>query len=256
MNETDIQSVISKVQKLLALSKNNTSEAEMKAAASAADRIMQAYRLTQAQVEAQVPSQAEPIVRKVVKEGGRRTSWRETLLYALTTSYGSAWYLSSYRSGGEGGRGGGKGAKGTQSYTVVGKQSDVEIVLYMFSYLEGEIERLCRWYAGGKGVKYAAAWLCGCATGVSAQFSEQRASARTCAQAEGVSAALVLLDKRQAESKEHMSKYVGTKLAKGISGGTDYNARAAGYGVGKTVSIRQGMTAGANASPKLTQDGG
>lgn len=250
----ELAKTIDKVRKLLALSKNNTNENEVKAATSAADRLMQEHRISQAMLEAQDSSQSEPMVRKVVSEGGRRTAWREYLLAALTLHYGCAWYLSSYRYGGSGGRGGGKGAKGVQSYTVVGRESDVAIVEYMYVHLQNEVERLCRWHAGGRGVKYALAWMVGCAGGIAKQFDDMRAAARAQVSVvahESTSSALAILDKRGTEAKTYMSSLVGTKLASSVHGAQDYEARAHGYSEGKKVQIRQGLAEGATATPKL-----
>lgn len=248
---SDIKNTITKVQGLLKLAAGSTNENEVKAATAAADRIMQEHRITQAQVEAQDSTKAEPMVSLVISEGGRRTAWREVLLQSLTNHYGSAWYLSSYRRGGEEGQRGRKGSKGVQVYVVVGRESDTKIVDYMFKHLEAQTERLCKWHAGGKGVKYALAWLMGCAMGIRAQFDDMTARARAQAQGpENTSAALVLLDKRGQEAKEHMQGKIGTRSATAISGAQDYEARNEGYGVGKKVEIKQGL-GGCMQVPKL-----
>lgn len=237
----DLSSVIAKIVKLRALAANNTSENEMKAATAAADRMMQEYRITIAEIEAADAGQAEPFVTLKVSEGGRRTAWRETLLWALTAHYGCCWYFSSYRSRITG--------KGVQSYTVVGRKSDVEIVQYMFSWLEKEIERLCRWHAGGKGVGYAASWLVGCAQGVNRQLADLREAQRAEA---AQSSAMVVLDGRCSASKAEMTRLIGKgKPGKSIGGGSRMDARSDGYGVGKQIQIKQGLNGGGTV-PALT----
>lgn len=247
MSDNSLQSAIKKVQLLLNLTKNNTSENEVKAAASAADRIMQEYRITQAMLEAQGVAQQEPMVTKVVHEGGRRTAWREVLLHAITDHYGACWWLSSYRSGGDRNQGR-SGSKGIQSYTVVGREGDVAIVEYMFAHLSSEVERLCRWHAGGKGVKFAGGWLMGCAQGLREQFSDMRIAARAASQAnaqENTCAALVLLDKRGSEAKTYMKEKIGTRSATAVHGAQDYSARSEGFGVGKSMAINTALPQGA-----------
>jgi len=242
---------IEQVRRLLALSAGSKEENEMKAAAAAADRIMQSYRITQAMLEAESGKPLEQIVRKVVSQGGRRTAWREVLLYALCLHYGCAWYLQSNRVGGSYGQGA-PGSKGQQSYTVVGRESDTQIVDYMFRHLETECERLCRWHAGGRGVKYAIAWLMGCAKGIAHQFHEMGEAARRNTQSVGASAAMVLLDKRTTEAQAHMYENFGVRkgVAAAIHGAQDYEAQHDGYSVGKKVQIKQGLNP-ATPSPKL-----
>lgn len=242
----ELLKTITKVRQLLALSQGGTTENEVKAAATAADRIMQEHRITQAMLESAGTIVAEPMVSKVVSEGGRRTAWREVLLHALTVHYGCAWCLSSRRSWDSETRSK-KHGKGRTTYTVMGQQSDTEIVAYMFTHLEGEIERLCRWHAGGKGVKFAMAWLMGCAEGVALQFSMMRAATR--AQAEtSSSTALAILDKRGEAASKYMSERIGTKAAKSVHGAQDYDARREGREVGKSIQIRQGLSAGTPAA--------
>lgn len=239
---------VEQVRKLLALSSNNTSVEESRAAAAQADRIMQEYRITQAMLEAQDVGAAEPFVRKVVEEGGRRTAWREVVLAALCDHYGCCWYYSSYRVGGERSAGA-PGSKGRQSYTVVGRKSDTDIVDYMFTWATAEIARLSRWHTGGKGVKYALAWMMGCARGLSAQFSDMRAAARAQAQSVGGSTALAVLDKRQSESRAHMESKIGTTKGVAVHGAHDWQATGEGFKVGKSIQIKPGLGGGGGSTP-------
>src|ERR1700689_943936 len=127
----ELQKVCDKVRKLLALSENNTSVEESQAAAAQAARLMQKHRLDQAMVESVGELISEPFQRKVVSEGGRRTAWREHLLTGLCDHFGCAFYFSSYRSCGVRSAGA-PGSRGRQSYTVVGRKSDTDIVGYMY----------------------------------------------------------------------------------------------------------------------------
>jgi hypothetical protein len=267
----ELAKTIAKVRRLLEMSKHSansatTNENEMRAAAAAADRIMQEHRISQAMLEQVGDVEAEPMIEHCVAKGGRRTAWRETVLAALTTHYGCAWYLSSGRVGGEYYGKGREGSKGVQSYTVVGTKSDVEIVEYMYTYITNEIQRLCRWHTGGKGVKYALAWMVGCADGISRQFYDLRAvvraqalAAQQAAQAAAraanpdaqVSCALVVLDKRVDAAREYMKSKIGTKSAASISGARHSTANAEGYGVGKNIPLTAALTGG-KKTPALT----
>lgn len=228
-----LSSVIAKIVKLRALATNNANENEMKAAASAADRLMQEYRISQAEIEATDSTQCEPFVQLKVSEGGRRTQWREVLLFALVDHYGCCFYYSSYRSRTTG--------KGVQSYTVVGRKSDTDIVSYMFTWLEAEIQRLGKSHSTGKGVGYAASWLQGCAQGVRRQFDDLREAQRA---EQAKSSAMVVLDNRGKESKAAMHSMVNTKVDKGLRGPRNSSALLDGFGVGKNIKITHGMGGG------------
>lgn len=239
-----LDSVIAKVQKLFALAEGNKNEHEVKAALAAADRIMHEWRLTRAEVESRGEVVSEPFVRDIVSQGGRRLAWQEWILMALCTHYGGAFYFSSYRSGGEGGRGGGKGAKGTQSYTVLARKSDFEIIKYMFAYLSGEVDRLGTAACKGQGIKVAAAWRVGCAQGIASQFNDMREAARAQANTAGHSSAMVLLDKRHDEAKVELAQQIKLRQGKAIHGGRDSLARAHGYSEGRKIQIRDGISDG------------
>lgn len=230
------------VRKLLDLAAGGKTEAEVAAATAAADRIMQAYRIDQAMLESVDVSKCEPFVELVVSKGGRRTAWREMVLRALCDHYGCAFYFSSYRVGGERSAGA-PGSRGIQTYTVVGRKSDADIVDYMFHYLTSEVERLCRWHTGGKGVKYAMAWQMGCSRGIAVQFADMRAVAR--AQAQAVSStALAVLDKRGEETRAYIDANLKLKKGVAVHGAHDREASGEGYVVGKTIQIREGLGAG------------
>jgi hypothetical protein len=248
----DIQSVIAKVQKLLRLSENNSNENECKAARAAADRLLQEYRLSMADLEAQGEVRAETFARKAVGVGGRRVAWKEIILSELCAHYGGCFYFSSGRSGGYSGIQGRPGSKGTCSYIVVAKESDLAIIEYMFSYLCEEVDRLGRIHCKGAGIKVAVSWRSGCALGIASQFMDMRAAMRASVETEARGCAMVLLDKRAAEAKAELTRVVpDLHTGTAITGGRDYGARSAGYTEGRKVSINQGLPVGVGA-PKLT----
>lgn len=243
-----LNEAIDRAKKLLALAKGNQNENELKAATAAADKIIQEFRISVAQLEADGAT-TEPFVRKVVRSQGRRTAWIETLLFGITAHNGCAWYLSSGRVGGfeyndSGTLQGRKGSEGRCEYTVVGRSSDTEIVEYMLTYLVGECERIGKQNSKGKGVRFGVAYLMGLALGVKSQFETMRATAR--AQA-NKSCALVLLDKREEESRTFMNGDVEMKSAGAVHGANDSYARQQGYAAGKNINIRAGITSSSTA---------
>lgn len=62
-----------------------------------------------------------------------------------------------------------------QSYIVVGRKSDTDIIHYMFM-------RLCKVATGGKGIKAAGDCLVGCSNGIASQFYDMQQETRIAAQ--------------------------------------------------------------------------
>ncbi len=230
---SDIMSkVVARVNHLRKLAAGNTNIHESQAAAAAADKLIQEYRITQAELEASGNAPSDPMASFKLHQGGRRTAWRETLLRALSNHYGCSWYMSSGRSWSTGKE------KRSCDYTLVGRQSDVEIVTYMFSWLTEEIERLCRWHSGGKGTGFARAWLDGAAIGVRDTFNARKEEMK----AKVVSSAMVLLDNRQKEAEKYKKDTVeGLHAVKHVYGGRNYSAREQGYQVGREIQIKEGL---------------
>src|SRR5258708_84361 len=246
MSNENIASIIGKVQKLLSLASNNTNENECKTARELADKLIQQYRLSMADIESK-GGESESFLSRKVCEGGKRRQWVEVLLHALCQTYGGAFFFTSQRSGGCGGRGGGIGGIGKQSYTVIAQESDLSVIEYMLSYLCAEVDRLARWNTGGQGIAASNGFRSGCAAGISSQFSELRASMRVSAEAAGQSTALVLLDNSQELASAHMN--AENNLTKGacLTGGTDYDSMRHGYSEGRKVNInRKGIESGNN----------
>jgi hypothetical protein len=243
----NIANVISKVQKLLALAGNNTSEHEVRSARAMADKLIQEHRLSMADLEAK-GADTEPFSSRIVSEGGKRLSWKEVILHELCVHYGGSFIFTSYRTGGCGGRGGGEGGKGTQRYTVFARESDLAIIAYMFDYLCTQTDKLARWHTGGQGIAASNGFRSGCASGIASQFRDMRAALKA---EQAQSTAMVLLDNRHKEADTYMRASVkGLVTGKSISGGRDYNARNQGYAEGRKVSINQGLNSG-SASAKL-----
>jgi len=240
--------VVEKIRKLQALAAGSTSEGEIRNAAAAAERLIAEYRVAQVDLEiAGTPVSDDPVVKKSISASKKRVAYKEALLSALVSHYGCAWYLQSGRTGGDYSQGR-EGSKGNCTYTLFGKTSDLAILDYMFDYLCDEIDGVGSHVCKGQGVSYANAWRLGCARGIGEQFTKMREAAR---QAAATSSAMVLLDKREAESKLAL-RSSGVKLGtcSAIRGGRDTNGYYAGKAHGSNMSIRQGMSGG-SSTPKL-----
>jgi len=232
---------VDRVKKLHSLAANNANENEQQAANAAADRIIQEFRIEQAHLEAKGEAQAEEMSSRVVSQGGRRTLWREILIGALTSQYSCVWFLSSGRLVG----------RGYCEYTIVGRDSDIKIVDYMFTYFENLTLRLGKWHTEGRGRGYGKAWQSGFATGIAKQYLEMKARVSVQANEKNASSALVVLETRARDAKMHMNVLLGgsSKKASAITGGRNWSARQDGYMEGQKVDVNISAPSGV---PKLS----
>lgn len=234
-----VQEVISTIQKLQSLAKNNSNLNELNAAIFAADKLMSEYRIDAAMLEVEGKTDVEEFVKKELDKTGKRSNWKEILLHSLGLQYSCAFYLSSYRVGGDYSQGR-SGSKGVNTYYVIGRKSDVEMFEYFYEYLTEEISRLGKIYSFGCGISFAKSWLVGAAEGVDSQFQEIRVASRQAANnpENKHSNALVLLDNRLKESRKKMAEFANT-TASHLSGGSNYNGRKEGYKVGQTIALNK-----------------
>lgn len=239
-----LSEVISKVKKLLALAGSTKSTHEANAAAAAADKLMQEYRISQAQLEAHGEVTNDPMDSHKIHSGGRRTAWREILLWSLSNHYGCTWYMHNARHEMWDTDKGRYVDKRTLDYTLVGRKSDCEITAYMFSWLTTTIENLAKIHTKGMGVGYAKAWFDGAARGVAHTFKQLKDAQEAEANS---STAMVLLGKRVEESVAHMNKLVpDLKNSKNIYGARDDAGRRDGFEEGKKIQIKQGLGEGSS----------
>lgn len=137
--------IIEKVQKLLALSKSSNAN-EAAAAANAANKLIDTYRLSEADLECMADA-GEPIEEdsEYIYESGKVTPWKTALVSHLVKHYGCVhWNDTSYATG-----------RQVSRYRLVGRRSDIGITKYMFAYLSAECQRLAAIEAKGKVSKMA-----------------------------------------------------------------------------------------------------
>ena len=239
----NLSSLIAKINKLRALAENNSNLNEAEAARAAADKLIQAHRIEAAELDAAkgVDPNADPFVSLPIHEGGRRTLWRESILSALATHYGFAYYFSSSRKTVV------RKEKLVQerscNYIAVARKSDYEIASFMFQWITSELERLSRWHNGGKGVAAGKSWLDGAAVGVAAQYRKLNADMR--AQA-ATSAAMVILSRPDAARKEMERQHPRLRTGAAIGGArADMSSYYNGYDVGSKLPLAKPLNAAA-----------
>jgi hypothetical protein len=231
---SDIDKVIDRVKKLLALAGNNNSAAEAATAAAMANSLLDEYRLSTADLESQDESTSEPIEDDVepIYESGKVTAWKCLLIQVLCRQYGcSSWNDCDY-----------SGRK-ISRYKLVGRKSDISVVRYMYAYLLSECTRLSLAEAKGMGRVFIASYCEGFVHGV----KEQLKASRVEVEKQATSSAIVKIDARAEEAREAMYKMHNLKAVKGSSyrqrDGMAFNAgKVRGQNIHLGASIGSGGT--------------
>lgn len=228
---SNVSSVIDRVQKLLALSKSSNAN-EAAAAANAANRLIDQYRLSEADLATSIEME-EPIEEDqgYIYETGRLTPWKNTLVNVLVKHYGLAqWNDADYS----------KGRMFTR-VKLVGRKSDITIAKYMFAWLTSECQRLSDREAKGKGRIYVGSYCLGFVRGVAEQLQVSRADA----QKDASSTAIIKINQREEEANKFMNQL--HKLKKSGTAShvhIDYGAYSAGKTKGESLHLGSSLGAG------------
>ncbi len=184
--------IIARVQKLLAMSAcANANEAA--AFAAAANRLIDAHRLTEADLETKSkPEDVEPIEEcpHYIYESGRVNPWKISLMTILVAHYGLAVWNDTDRSSG----------RMVSRFKLIGRKSDIAIARYMFTWLSTVCQMLCDSEAKGKGHIFAGSYCAGFVDGVSLQLKVSRGEVQKDASA----SAIIKLDGRSQEATSFM----------------------------------------------------
>lgn len=237
---TDIKSVLSKIAKLRALAKNNTSANEAAAAAAAADRLMQEHRIAEAQIESESGPACESIESIDALVSGKRSAWKERILSTLARNYECVFYMSNGRS-----LDNGKLSKKI-TYKVVGRKSDLDLVEYMYAWITSELERICKINHRGQGLSIALAFYEGAAEGLATALRQAKEASKV----QATSSALVVLEKRQDQARAWVRDNVGhLRGSKSLSGSRSKNSDAYvnGYNTGMNLSAPKGISGQASS---------
>lgn len=227
----NIQQVISKINKLLNLSKsNNVNEAA--AAAAAADRLMQNYRISAVELSSS-NKEEEPItlIEEYLHTSGRLVLWKNVLAGVLCDHYGCAYFIQTVPSNKDGVRG------TVKALRVFGCQSDFDIVKYMYGYLTTEIERLTKLEASGKGHTFSQSYSLGAVQGIRDQLNKSIEKMRQ----ENTSSAMILLSSRTEKSKNEMNSKLKLKAAPASKQHYNSDGFDTGRERGQNIALRSGL---------------
>lgn len=214
---------------------------EAAAAAAAADRLIQKYRIDETELHMSKASsdfEAEDSD-FVLYETGRRIQWKHTLATTLAAHYGCAmWMDSSYSTG-----------RKRTSYRLVGVKSDMDIVNYMFTWLVSEIEMLTKMFCRGLGHVYSQSYCEGAVTGIRDQLHAMKQES---SQKYSGTTALACIDQRLDKSRDAMYK-LHTDLKKvTIKSKSRFNRSAYDSGVKAGKKIHLGKVLGSKDTKQLT----
>lgn len=237
---SDIDTILSRVQKLLALADKNSNVNEAAVATAKAQGLIEQYNLDQAQIAAdkgQTEISSEEINNDFAPlyEGKRAISWKSSLAEALSRANNCRVFL----------------VKG--NIRIVGKKTGVELTRFLFEYVSGEVERLCdvaikseRDESGKTGAKtWANNFKLGAVAAVRDTLKTAQAEARS--KYEGTQAMAIINNESMAVDNwlaDNMK--LRNKTAHPVA--DDSEARVAGYKAGKTIDLsRTGLSTNKNS---------
>lgn len=244
MNTTDI---IDKIRQLRSLSKSQN-VFESAAAAAAADKLIEKYRISEVDLYSASDGGEEPTEdSSVLYETARTITWKFVLADNLSAHYGCALWnnwesrlSSDFR----------KNSRRVSRYRLVGRKSDREIVSYMFAWLSMEIERLTKLNCKGQGHIACQSYAEGAVAGIKHQMDLSKAEVKKEAQQAGQTQALIKLDARQEESNAALSLLHPNLVfgKKKIYRHIDRDAYGNGVRAGESIHLGKAM---GGAGPKL-----
>tara|TARA_R110001592_G_scaffold30690_4_gene109511 strand:+ start:31 stop:756 length:726 start_codon:yes stop_codon:yes gene_type:complete len=224
--------IISKVQKLLALARNNSNGNEAEAAAQMAERLMRKHALSTADVELSALLADDPLVDQEVEVSS--SSWRIKLAWVL----GEHCRVSVARDRRNVGLSADRRRWRYRVYAVAyGHASDVEVWRYLLTVAERQVNReAAAWKSRMGGLpsrSQMTRFRAGAVQGLAAKLREQR---RQAAGGDSDSTAMVLQSRadRARSHMESLNERLGT-----YKGGTGGNR--AGYKAGQEMSLRAGV---------------
>lgn len=200
--------IITKIRKLLELSKSTNEHEAANAAARAAD-LMLKHQIEEADLEAHGgEAKPDPITDEAIDERGKWVSWKGWLTMGLAEAFGCETYRTLEWSNTKN--------KTVDAHHCVGPASALETIRYMYAYLTKEIERLAdegykteceerlksgldtRHLPPARGWK--ASFRAGAANTIRARLEAQRKKTRAAAKELGQTTALAIVDKHREET--------------------------------------------------------
>lgn len=248
MNEK-LQKIILRINQLRAISQSTHSKAESETCLKLVAKLLAEYQLDEATIEAETGKVNDPIDldgEHIIYESGRITVWKSELALGIAELNGLFIYNAIVR--------GGISHRKQSRYRIIGKTSNIQVALYMWEYLSGEITRLASDYVPGgskRGVNpERESWMLGCVRGFLAKMKAEKENTMK----QATSAAMVLVSNQAKEAEEAFKKKTGIVLGRSsYRSQAQHNADSysSGYRKGQTLNVNPGMSGSNKTSPKL-----
>jgi hypothetical protein len=226
------EQILAKVKRLMALSNNNSNVNEAANAYKAAQKLLSENRLSMADVDSLVEESDEEEVEasdEGLYVGKRAITWKGSLAMGIAQCNGCDVYWNhTYK----------EGIGRCKQLKVVGRQSDIDIVRWLYSSVSTQIESLCKiemTFNGGGGKTFSNNFKKGATSAVVARLVEAK---REVEQKYADTTALVLVKNKDAE----VSKFMGTLGLRKTK--TTSRFDSSGYDAGRAAGKRVNLTRG------------
>ena len=242
MEESKTQRVIGKINALRNISTSTHSKAEKETCMTLAAKLIAEHQLSEAELAVTDGNTGEPIdleSESIIYESGRINQWKSDLACGIAELNGLFIMNAKVRNSETHRKG--------NRYRVIGRRSDVELALYMMSYLVKLIDELSYDYVPGGSSKKRGicperqSWSLGCVRGYLAKMRAERDAVNRAA----TSTALVFIGNKVAEAKSaYMTKAGITRIGASSyrpQGQTNTETFNSGYRKGQTLSVSQGL---------------
>lgn len=227
--------IIDKVQKLLRLSKSsNINEASL--AAEKAQELIEKYKLDTFQLSESGESN-EAIEDSFGSKDWLDSSaspWRRSLAVHLARTNQCVVYIANTHEG--------------KCLSIVGRQSDAQVVRYMYSYLVKEIRRLARDFGEGEGSSYKTAFKRGAVSSIGKRLQEAKKNVADQMRPTH-STALAVVDRRDQEVVSWVQNNLFLGKARQRTVTVDQQGYSDGYYAGKSINIGGNRALG--SGPKM-----
>jgi hypothetical protein len=230
------EKAITKIQQLLNLAKSTHSLEEQSTAFAMAQQIAERYKLSMAEVEANggrgSPKEEIKISGKPLYEGIRSILWKSNLAWHLCTLNDCKFYYTYENRFG----------KSHTLFMMAGRESDMEIIRYMFNSIVSQIEIFCKEAMSlnkGSGKTYSNNFKLAAVSAVANRLTIAKQEVR---KEYAGTAALVLVNQRSEEVTTWVSQNMKLKkVSSNYNTGFDPDGMADGAAAGNKVSLNKGL---------------
>lgn len=261
--ETEQQKVINTIAKLLRLARGKgTTPAEAATAAAKAQELLDRYKLSMELVESAERTGPEEEVggdKDPLWKGGKIIQWKRALACGIADANDCQILILA----------GCRGAKNSAEIQLVGRPTDLQVVRYLFAYLEREIDRLAKEALTTAPVHYGLSmgaarrvWGNSFRRGAVYEVVNRLRQARVAVRREAAataagSRALVRLEERSVAVQRWVDENVKGTYKGGSGGRLDRSAVREGALAARSIQIHSGLAGGSavRALPKASGDG-